>query len=771
MQLSASDKDGDTKLVYNIVRVTNNGIRLFELNSRTGKLDIVGPVKTGDHFALTVEVVDSGGKSSQGVIEVRVTPQPNLRGPVFSQFLYEAQISENAAKFATVISTEAKDPEGDIVRYDIVGGNELQHFLIEESTGEIRVNTSLDREQQERYNLNIRASDNGGKTNTATVNVKVLDVNDQTPEFVNVPYSFRVIEGQGGAIVGTVEAEDEDIDENAIVYYSIAEPEQDQEPPPFAIEELLGEIRTTQELDFETQPVYYVVVQAEDKDGLETATATVTVLVQDTSDEIPEFQQSKYKAEVVENQADTLVTTVTAIDKDSEASVTYEIVSGDRNLFKIDSQSGDIITLKGLDFETQRMHFLTISTEEARGTFSLGQTTCVVEISVTDVNDLAPTFSNVPKSVTVRNDAPIGSKIALVKAIDADGTAPGNEVKYELVAEESSDKAYDYFGVDYETGEIAVLADLTKEIYDEYRLEIKAIDQGIPSLEARFQMLIRIQQVVTMAPELGVGFAQLEYDLSVPEDQAVQSIIQSLGLDQVPNPGLKIQCEVLRVKDDKGNIREDQFIGEYHDGQCHLVLVQELDKESDEAFEILLKLKTQSAFTNPTKMIATIKLNLEDVNDNAPEFVYETENYEEKSYLVTISETTNAGSGIIQVKATDQDSGKFGQVSYSITSDSSSGLFKMDANSGIVRTTSNFDSISQDNLPFKLLVTATDAGGQSTTTELFVNLIGADDGIVLVVANTPVDQLELKRANLQNILEDHTGFIVSIGMYDFMNSQ
>ena len=65
-QLSASDKDGDTKLEYNIERVTNNGMRLFELNSRTGKLDIIGPVKTGDHYALTVNVVDSGGKSRYG---------------------------------------------------------------------------------------------------------------------------------------------------------------------------------------------------------------------------------------------------------------------------------------------------------------------------------------------------------------------------------------------------------------------------------------------------------------------------------------------------------------------------------------------------------------------------------------------------------------------------------------------------------------------------------------------------------------------------------
>ena len=53
---------------------------------------------------------------------------------------------------------------------------------------------------------------------------------------------------------------------------------------------------------------------------------------------------------------------------------------------------------------------------------------------------------------------------------------------------------------------------------------------------------------------LGIGFTEIKYDLNVPEDQPVQSIIQSLDLDQIPNPGLKILCEILRVKDSKGNI-------------------------------------------------------------------------------------------------------------------------------------------------------------------------------------------------------------------------
>ena len=48
--------------------MTNNGKRIFQLNPRNGKLDLIGPVKAGEHYAITVEVIDSGGKSSQGKI-------------------------------------------------------------------------------------------------------------------------------------------------------------------------------------------------------------------------------------------------------------------------------------------------------------------------------------------------------------------------------------------------------------------------------------------------------------------------------------------------------------------------------------------------------------------------------------------------------------------------------------------------------------------------------------------------------------------------------
>ena len=77
-------------------------------------------------------------------------------------------------------------------------------------------------------------------------------------------------------MVGKVEAKDNDIGENAIVFYSIDNDNLIESP--FEIDEQNGEIKTIQDLDFETQNTWYLVVQARDKDALETATATVTVL-------------------------------------------------------------------------------------------------------------------------------------------------------------------------------------------------------------------------------------------------------------------------------------------------------------------------------------------------------------------------------------------------------------------------------------------------------------------------------------------------------------
>ena len=153
---SSSQADGGGGgggLRYRLVRVSNNGMRKFLVHPTSGQVEVVGRVGAGERYSLTVAAADSGGKSSQTVIEVRVTAGPNLRGPVFGQFLYEASVSEGAPKFSSVVATSARDPEGGPVTYSISGGNDEGHFQIEESTGVVRVMDPLDRERSDKYKL------------------------------------------------------------------------------------------------------------------------------------------------------------------------------------------------------------------------------------------------------------------------------------------------------------------------------------------------------------------------------------------------------------------------------------------------------------------------------------------------------------------------------------------------------------------------------------------------------------------------------------------
>ena len=58
--------------------------------------------------------------------------------------------------------------------------------------------------------------------------------------------------------------------------------------------------RTKSELDFERQPVHYVVVTAKDRGrDPRLSTATVTVLVQDTADEVPIFNTRTYQGRMI----------------------------------------------------------------------------------------------------------------------------------------------------------------------------------------------------------------------------------------------------------------------------------------------------------------------------------------------------------------------------------------------------------------------------------------------------------------------------------------
>lgn len=752
--IQATDNDeGENAVVrYSIYHVSNNGNNKFTINPMTGVIETVGKLNAGEQYSLTVQATDLGGLYSQAIVEVTISPGPNTQPPVFEQSSYDIEVSEGATINSTIATIMATDPEGDPVTYSIASGNDLRQFAIGSKSGVITVIRQLDREDLNTYQLVIKAEDAGKLFSTVRVNIKVTDINDKNPEFVGDPYRFKVKEGLNKTTVGFVRATDADEGVNAKVTYFIPN------ELPFDIDNETGEISTNRPLDYENQKEYQFVVTA--KDGAtdpRIATATVSVEVIDVEDELPVFQVSQYEANVPENMPDYFVTKVEAIDPDTIKKITYVIHQGPTDLFRIEENTGAIYTTRGLDYEKDNQHVLIIGTLENMSS-SNGSTTKVV-VHVEDRNDIPPVFTIIPHPITLEDDAAIGTVVTTLVATDSDGTAPGNKVRYELVGRGKAEK---YFQIDPDTGVLRVTNDLKKEIDTEYQVDVRAFDLGEPQLSSVITVDVYIQHVATVAPEVGLRFADSSYSLQVPENATVGYKIKTLTIVNSKTHGgsIPLKCQII-----SGNKEKKFYTNTTEDRNCALYLNDTLDYETQESYHFEVEIMSLKGFINKEYAITEITVNVVDVNDNKPFFVFPSAGVEK--YYAAISYSSPILTTVMQVKADDKDSGKYGKISYSLAGNYSDEFFSIDSSTGIVKTKKSFENIDESIVPIRIEVVARDNPNSSTDffeirSPLIVNLRSPANRLVLVIGDAKPDEVQTKIDVIVQILQEHTGLIVGI---------
>ncbi|XP_072398558.1 cadherin-99C [Diabrotica undecimpunctata] len=752
IQATDNDEGENAAIRYSIYHVSNNGNNKFTINPITGLIETVGKLNAGEQYSLTVQATDSGGLYSQAIVEVTISPGPNTQAPVFEQSVYDIEVSEGATINSTIATLLAVDPEGDPVTYSIVSGNDLRQFAIGAKSGVITIIRQLDREDLNTYQLVIKAEDAGKLASTVRVNIKVTDINDKNPEFVGDPYHFKVKEGLNKTTVGFVKATDADEGVNAKVTYFIPS------DLPFDIDSNSGEITTNTPLDYEKQKDYQFVVTA--KDGAtdpRIATATVSVEVLDVEDEVPIFEVPVYEATVPENMPDYYVTTVKAIDPDTIKKITYVIHQGPTDLFRIEENTGAIFTTRGLDYEKENQHILIIGTLENMSNNN-GSTTKVI-VNVEDRNDIPPVFTIIPHPITLEDDVPIGTVVTTLVATDSDGTAPGNKVRYEIVGR---GKAAKYFQIDPDTGVLKVTNDLKKEIDTEYQVDVRAFDLGDPQLSSVITVDVYIQHVATVAPEVGLRFADSSYSLQVPENATVGYKIKTLTIVNSKTHGANIplKCQII-----SGNKEGKFFINVTEDRNCAIYLNDTLDYETQETYHFEVEIMSLKGFINKEFAIAQITVNVIDVNDNKPFFIYTSPELEK--YYAAIPYTSPIASTVTQIKADDKDSGKFGKIKYSLSGNSSDELFSIDSSTGIVQTKKSFENFDDSLLPIRVEVIARDNPNSTTDffeirTSLIVNLISPTNRMILVIGDATPDVVLTKKDDIIRILQEQTGLIVGV---------
>ncbi|XP_043479198.1 cadherin-99C [Leptopilina heterotoma] len=756
VKVAATDNDEgeNAEITYSIYHVSNNGLQKFRIDSKSGIIESIRKLNAGEQYSITVQATDSGGKHSQVIVEVNVLPGPNTRSPVFRQPVYEVQVSEGASINSTVASIVAVDPENDPVSYSIVSGNDLRQFAIGDKSGVITVIRKLDREDLTRYQLLIKAEDSGGLSSTATVNIRVTDINDENPKFEGLPYEFMVKEGETRKLIGRVHAEDADEGINAVVTYFAPD------DVPFTVDPETGDVLTKVALDYEQNHEYKFVVTA--RDGApdhRLATATVTVKVQDVEDEVPIFHQSSYEARVRENIPDNTVVQVIADDPDTTKRITYELRQGDTEIFEIDEKTGVIKTIRGLDYEKEKQHILIVGTLE--NTSDLPGSTTRVVVNVEDVNDIPPVFTSVPRPVTLDDDIPIGTTVINLIAADSDGTSPGNQVRYEITGRGIASK---YFIIDPDTGVIRVRDDLRKETDTEYQVDVRAFDLGDPQLSSMTSVQIFIRHVATVAPEIGLGFAEDSYNVDVSEDAVDNSLIKTLTvINSHAHDTTPLKCEIYSGNDDglfETNVTEER--------NCALRLRKgALDYETTESYQIKIRLISLSGLLRSDRNTTMVKVQVLDVNDNSPEFEFPDMNITSGRYFAAISSTAKFSTAVLHVKAHDRDSGKYGKLEYTILEGQGSNYFAIDSSSGSITTAATFENVNSEELPFKFNVQVRDNPNSTSNFNIaeatvIVNLIGEENLLVMSIEKAAHENLHKDGPKIAKLIEEKTGLLVGI---------
>ena len=293
----------------------------------------------------------------------------NDHKPQFAQEIMTYQVPENSPPGTVLkpvssgstrnimsLATDADVGKNGVVRYSFVEGSRTaENFSIDPFTAVISTRVMFDREANAKYVFNILAIDQAENENsltgTGTVEVLVSDVNDNPPIFAQETYTFQIAENlPRGTRVGQVTAFD--LDDQGPISYLLSN---DHDALAFQIDRMSGELFTRRLLDREDQSNYTFKVLVRDsitssgnpEKAVYTATATVTVILEDENDNSPVFILPNATANTLTVAvSQTLgyklaVIIATDADEGDNGRINYKIKAGNSfNLFSIDSQSG-----------------------------------------------------------------------------------------------------------------------------------------------------------------------------------------------------------------------------------------------------------------------------------------------------------------------------------------------------------------------------------------------------------------------------------------------
>ncbi|GLV38052.1 Cadherin 88C [Carabus blaptoides fortunei] len=505
-----------------------------------------------------------------------------------------------------------------------------------------------------------------------------------------------------------------------------------------------ADIYLNKELDREMQDEYALVLTLTDGRLGEGnfITQSLLLLVEDVNDNTPVFLSYQPSINLREDAQHGVIAALEATDADEGAygQVVYqleELDAGAKKLFSISTVGGrGVIRLIGkLDYERRTLHQLRVLAVDRAKQGRVNTAIAPLLINVQDVEDQPPEFVRVTPVARVSEDAPVGTSVLQVTAIDGD-RGVNNRIAYSLSPELGSDN----FLVNPLSGIVSTARLLDREDASvnsgAYILKIIATEVAgrvKPAPNAVTEITVMVTDVNDETP----AFKSAKYECEIAENAQTNTPLTFLN-DAVPevydyDQGKNGTFKLFLRNDDRvfdvtpaTGINEASFLIRVREAEA-----LDYERTSEMNFTLIAR---EVVEMDPKSSEVEITVYIRDVNDNFPEFI-------QPLYEVSVAENCEAGTTIAWVQALDEDSGNYGTrgVRYTNLAGSIEDLLYLHPVSGIITVkTSGGPSWDRELVSrHYLTVEARDdlGHGNRNTVQLIVNIQDVNDNAPVFIQN------------------------------------